>query len=396
MRIKDMVGSALAVVLAATAIPATAATYVGSAVVSGLNNPRGLAFGPDGALYIAEAGFLGASGPMVEIRGAQWRYGETGSITRYAGGVQQRIVAGLPSLSAIVTGETTGAQDIAFGAGGTGYVAIGLGTDPGVRAGALGSAPGALNLGSILTFTGGTPVSIADVGAFEAASNPAGGAFDSNPYHLAALPGGGVLVTDAGGNSLLTAPVGGPVALSGVFPGRDIGGGFPSDSVPTGIAIGPDGAYYIAELTGFPFTQGAAQVYRLEPGGAPTVFRTGFTNITDIAFGRDGSLYVLELDSDGLLGPAAGGALIRVAVDGTRETLFSQGLITPTGLEIGPDGAFYVANFSAAAGRGEVLRIAAVPEPAAWAMMISGVGLIGGSLRRRRGGTETRAVRAAA
>jgi hypothetical protein len=70
-------------------------------------------------------------------------------------------------------------------------------------------------------------------------------------------------------------------------------------------------------------------------------------------------------------------------MDGSRETIFSQGLITPTGLTIGSDGAFYVANFSAAEGIGQVLRIAAVPEPASWAMMIAGFGLVGSALRRR-------------
>ena len=41
--------------------PAAAQTAT-SVVMSGLDNPRGLAFGPEGALYVAEAG-RGGTGP---------------------------------------------------------------------------------------------------------------------------------------------------------------------------------------------------------------------------------------------------------------------------------------------------------------------------------------------
>ncbi len=60
----------------------TAAASTWQVVVSGLDNPRGLAFGPEGALYIAQAGRGGdgACGPAPEgIR----CYGESGTISRY-------------------------------------------------------------------------------------------------------------------------------------------------------------------------------------------------------------------------------------------------------------------------------------------------------------------------
>ena len=369
---------AFAALLALTA-PASAG-YISTTIATGLNNPRGLAFGPDGALYIAESGFIDASGPTTTIRGNTFHLGATGSITRYANGTQTRIVTGLPSLSAPTTNEVTGPQDVAVGADGTGYVVVGLGTDPTVRTTDL--APGGAGLGKVYTFTNaGSTTSLADISAYELANNPAGGPLDSNPFHLA-VTGSGLAATDAGGNSFFTVGGDGTVSLVATFPGRDIGGGFPSDAVPTGVALGPDGNYYVGQLTGFPFTPGAAQIYRVTPSGEVTVSYTGFTMITDLAFDGDGNLFVLQLDNDGLAQPGVGGSLIRLGTDGSRQTIFSDGLIMPTGLAIGPDGAFYVTNFSASAGQGQVWRIAeTVPEPAALALL--GLGVLGIAVRGR-------------
>ena len=50
-------------------------------IASGLFNPRGLAFGPEGALYVAEAG-RGGSGPCVTGNTGTVCYGASGAITR--------------------------------------------------------------------------------------------------------------------------------------------------------------------------------------------------------------------------------------------------------------------------------------------------------------------------
>jgi sugar lactone lactonase YvrE len=120
------------------------------------------------------------------------------------------------------------------------------------------------------------------------------------------------------------------------------------------VRRGPDGALYVSELTGAPFAPGAAGIYRVVPGQAPTLYRGGFTQITDFAWAPDGTLYVLQYGSAPFLGGP--GALIRVSPNGTRTTV-TTALEGPTGLAIAPDGTLYVAHKHFVPGGGEVLAI---------------------------------------
>lgn len=376
--IRHSAARALAVAVAAWACAgaAVAADFAGTVLATGLNNPRGLSFGPDGALYIAEAGLPGGPGPSTLVRGAAQVYTETGSVTRWQSGVQTRILVGLPSLyDASDNAVGGGPNGIAFSASGALQIAIGAGIDPNVRATDLG--PGGIGLGRVIT-PGGASI---DVAGYEATFNPAGGPLDSNPWHLTPVAGS-TLVTDAGGNSVLRIAADGAISTVATFASRALGGPFPTDPVPTGIAVGPDGSIYVGELTGFPFVPGASRIHRIAPGGSSEVFATGFTQVTDLAFAPDGNLYVLEFDSNGLLNPGDGGALWRLASDGSRSLVFSDGLVQPTGLEIDADGSFYVSNFGNSAGQGQLLHIAAaVPEPETYGLLLAGLAAIG--LRRR-------------
>src|SRR5262249_41956367 len=167
-------------------------------VMSGLDNPRGLAFGPEGALYVAEAG-RGGDGPSIVLRpGVVATYGPSGAVSRLLDGRQERIATGLPSL--IAPAGATGPHDISFDGDGHAFVTVGFGTDPTRRAelGGVGDGFGQL----VRLQPDGTWQNASDLGAYEAAANPDGGLVDSNLFGVLAQPGGPVVI-DAGGNSLL-------------------------------------------------------------------------------------------------------------------------------------------------------------------------------------------------
>ena len=198
---------------------------------------------------------------------------------------------------------------------------------------------------------GGTWRVVADVSAYEALANPAGGIIDSNPHGILAEPGARI-VADAGGNDLLRIAANGDISTIAVFPSLPEG---PTDSVPTAVVRGPDGAYYVSELTGAPFAAGAASIYLFVPGSPPEVVLKGFETVIDIDFGPDGSLYVLE-HASGATGFGGPGRVIQVAQDGTRTVVIDQ-LTRPTSILVDEDGVIYVSNFGISAGGGEVLRI---------------------------------------
>lgn len=331
-------------------------------IASGLDNPRGLAFGPDRALYVAEAGRGGNGACITNGAGANVCFGNTGAITRIGDDRTRRVISGLPSVAAGPTSPAPGTQadgphGILFDRNGHGIATIGLGANPNLRA-SLG--PAGARLARILRFRLGGGFKFAeDLGAYENAANPAGGTIDSNPFGIARL-GGNVVVADAGANDIIQVDDG-VLSTFAVFENRVVpgpgGNPIPMQPVPTSVAEGPDGALYVGQLTGFPFPVGGAKVFRVVQGSAPEVFAEGFTNIIGIAFDRQGALYVLEIAHNGLLSGNPVGALIKVSPDGTRQELFPGALISPGGMTIGRDGSIYVTRFATLPGVGDVVRI---------------------------------------
>jgi hypothetical protein len=94
-------------------------------LASDLDSPRKLSFGPDGAVYVAEAGRggTGASIPSPSQPDASLFYGATGAITRIQNGNVERVVTGLPSVALPDGSDASGVNDIEFDAYGNAGVA---------------------------------------------------------------------------------------------------------------------------------------------------------------------------------------------------------------------------------------------------------------------------------
>ena len=347
-------------------------------IATGLDSPRHLAFGARGDLFVAEAGrggagpcFIGGEGPAC--------MGASGAVTKIdRWGRQSRIADGLASMA------NTPGNDSAIGPHGivvlgsdTVLITNGGPTEPQDPAGqtilreTLAAQNPVANLfGKILALGHrGRPIPLADIWDFERRVNPdaavANPAIDSNPVDFL-IDRGRFVVADAGGNAIDVVHPWGQISNLTVFANRPVPNPFnpqappiQMQAVPTSVEEGPDRQYYVGQLTGFPFPVGGANVYRVNPRtGEQSVFASGFTNIMDLAFGRDGTLYVLEIDHDGLLTPASDGALFAISRRGEQRQipLPAGALPYPGGLAVGDDG-LYVSVNARSPGGGSVLRL---------------------------------------
>ncbi len=341
----------LAIGLALAAIaPAAAAGPTVRRLASNLDNPRGVTVGLNGWVYVAQAGRGGSNAG----------YGATGKITRFRSGERQTWRSGLPSV--ISEEGASGPHGVAQLPDGRVFTVVGGG-------------PENLNtqFGEVLRVRPGLTVRIADIATYQDTHpdttdldmppNPT----DSNPYGLARV-GNRLLVTDAGGNELLIVnPATRGIRTVAKFPNAG------AEAVPTTVAVGPDGYWYVGELKGFPFTPGASRIWRIAPWArdvtcdpaatasqACHLFATGFTSIVSMAFGPDGSLYVIEMVKNGVLGYFTGtdtvGALWKLR-RGVKTEILPGRFTLPGGVAVSRSGNIYVTNKSVSVGTGELLRI---------------------------------------
>jgi hypothetical protein len=405
MRSAGRAALAAATMLASGALAAGAAAAPPvqvSVAATGLNSPKHLSWSDQG-LLVAESGTGGPVGtsncvtaPPTEGPGTtQYCEGATGSVALVRNGHADTVLGGLPSVVEEDTGEALGVSAVAPLQGEHGFWG---GWWPWHRDGSglavlfqdlLVNADGTNGLPAPASTTFGTlqlePGRSADIAQFAAENpqNPAtlGGipgaetTYDSDPYDVIDC-GPGYVVVDAAANSLLYVSPHGQITQLARFPTQleDAPAGLlgpnpvPIDAqaVPTAVAVGPDGALYVSQLVGVPSNPGTSDIFRVVPGQAPTVWATGLTAVTAIAFDRRGRLLATEYSTGGLLAPpTVPGALVEVSRDGNDVTqLPVSGLFQPTGVAVAPDGTVYVSNYGTSSGTaatpGEVLRISGV------------------------------------
>ena len=319
---------------------------------SGLVNPKGMVFTPDGTLYVAEAGKPGqVMVPLPVNFGGTGPIGTNGRISRIPpGGQRQDFVTGLPNVGLYGGIEMLGPTGMAF-LGGTLYE---------VAAGHITVSPVVSRVG-----TDGKLQQVADLGGYNRAhpaSRENGDAVPlGNPFDMVAL-GGNLYITDGNYQRIFKVSPRWHDHHAGRFPGRPDdrrrGGGSRRQPLRRPVWRGPVHAGLEPRRSRDPGRHGH------DRGREEPHYPCG------CGVRQDGTMYVLQFaaqfDPARLRYVPSGGEVRQVNSDGTTRSVVS-GLMFPTAMTFGPDGALYVSNYGNESndGQGQILRVVLGNQPGA-------------------------------
>jgi hypothetical protein len=326
-----------------------------SVYATGLNNPRGLKFGPGGYLYVAEGGLGGTHqttamqckqvpevGPYTGSR-------KSGRISRIDHhGHRVTVTNKFPSsqTNAAQGSLISGVADVAF----LDHTLYAITAGAGCSHGVAGTFNGVARIGH-----DGSIHWIANLSAYQKhhpVQNPEEEDFepDGTWYSMLALRGNLYAVEPNHGELVKITPGGKITRIADISATQ-------GHIVPTALAY--RGNFFVGNLNTFPIVRGSSKILKITPSGQvwPVVDR--LTTVVGVAFDKRGCLYVLEnTTGKGNLFPTPGtGKVVRIEPSGLHQTIIT-GLVFPTAMTFGPDHALYVSNvgFGFPPGMGQVLR----------------------------------------
>ncbi len=296
----------------------------GELLVSDLQSAQGSTVGPDGALYVGEAGT--GEGTAFETPEGEVFPGSTGRISRIdpETGVRNTIADGLPSVG-FGDGSATGIVDVAYMGDDLYFLTTGGGAAMGL--------PDSPN--GVYRIEGDDFELVADIGGFNE-DNPVDfedAGPSGNPFAIQ-VRGSEFIVSDGNYNRVLRVTTDGDISILASY----------GNVVPTGLEAEATGPVYMTNLGPGPFAPADGKIVRIAlPSGSTTTVASGFPQMIDVEFGQGGQLYGLNFgdpadEAEGL--PPPTGKLLRVNTGTGVMTAIVDGLAAPTSLEFIGDDAF--------------------------------------------------------
>jgi hypothetical protein len=357
-----LLATAIADSAAAQAFPPLPITHEGASVsvlASGLHDPRGLALGPSGSLYVAEAGttegvFTLPPGPPITDLSRDrcetyWPVapvvgGYTGRVSRINSRGTVSVVADeLPSvaLNTLIGGDRMSAAAVAVVGQRLYALMSGAGCSHGhpsepngiYRIYANGVAQPVIDFSNLLR--GLNDVKDANDPTFEP---------DGSWYSMVHAFGALYAVEPNRGTFVRVSERGEITVLADLI---DAVNQTEGDGDQTWTTLTRRGDHFYIGTLGRIDTDFAGAVYRLSRDGS-RIRRvvSGLHGVLGIAFDTRGRMYVLETTAPGVAPPLSdpsAGRLVRVERNGSLTPILT-GLAFPTALIAGRDGAFYVTN----------------------------------------------------